>query len=279
MIFAMSNIAWLPEERHEAYAALADAGFDGLEIAPGLLFAGAEDPMRPDEGRVRDVRTELENHGLRLVSMQSLLFGVDDAALFGSEEQRRRFETAMHRAIDLAGRLHIPNIVFGSPRQRVIPDDMDGSHAHDHAVATFGALANRASKAGTVIAMEPNPADYGTNFLTTLEQAASFVASVDHPALRLNYDLGAVIMNGDGDRAADLARTFISHIHHVHVSEPELAPAPADPAPVAGVLRVLEQGGYDGAVSIEMRRDAERGVVAVRDSIAALVRASERRAA
>ncbi|WP_343344192.1 TIM barrel protein [Sphingomicrobium sp. XHP0239] len=272
MIFAMSNIAWAPDERLGAYAALAEAGISGLEIAPGILFDGAEDPMDPDIATAERAMGELADHGLALVSMQSLLYGVEDAALFGDARQRQRFADAMHRAIDLAGRFAIPNVVFGSPRQRVIPKGANDEAAIDHAATTFASFADRAAEAGTVIAMEPNPAAYGTNFLTSLQEAIGFVAAVNHPALRLNFDLGAIIMNGDAARAADLARAVASHVHHVHVSEPDLAPAPADPAALAPVLAALAEKGYDRAVSIEMRRTDE-GLAAVTSRIAALAQA------
>jgi sugar phosphate isomerase/epimerase len=42
-------------------------------------------------------------------------------------------------------------------------------------------------------------------------------------------------------------------LSHVHVSEPQLAPAPADAAQAASVLRALDGAGYGGAVSIEMK--------------------------
>ena len=48
MILSVSNIAWAPAERLEAYDLLAEAGLTGLEIAPGLFFDAAEDAFAPD---------------------------------------------------------------------------------------------------------------------------------------------------------------------------------------------------------------------------------------
>lgn len=107
---AMSNIAWLPEERTEAYAILGEAGFTGLEIAPGLFFHATDDPFVPDASSAREALAEMRDAGLSLISMQSLLFGVSGAALFKSDEARAAFETAIGRAIDLAGRFGIPNL-------------------------------------------------------------------------------------------------------------------------------------------------------------------------
>ena len=110
----------------------------------------------------------------------------------------------MTRAIDLAGRLGILNLVFGSPRQRIVPEAMEPSDARNIAIETFRALGDRAVGAGTVIAIEPNPAAYGTNFLNTLEEAAAFVETVAHPGIALILDLGAMHMNARFADTADL---------------------------------------------------------------------------
>ena len=124
MRLAVSNIAWLAEERLEAYAILAEAGVTGLEIAPGIFFHAAHDPFVPDNASAREALREAADAGLSVVSMQSLLFGVTGAGLFDGAEARAVFEAGMHRAIALAGRFGIPNLVFGSPAQRRVPDGM-----------------------------------------------------------------------------------------------------------------------------------------------------------
>jgi sugar phosphate isomerase/epimerase len=272
MRLAMSNIAWGPEERLDAYAILAEAGFTGLEIAPGLLFHAAADPFVPDAASARAAISEVADAGLTLVSMQSLLFGVTGAALFGPSEARAAFETGMHRAIALAERFGIPNLVFGSPLQRRVPDDMAMDEALDNAAALFRRLGEAALAAGTRITIEANPAAYGTNFLTTLDEAEAFVTAVNHPGIALILDLGAMHMNADFASVPARVPALAARLNHVHVSEPDLAPAPADPAALAPVLRALSAAGYAKAVSIEMKRPPE-GLAAVRACAARLAEA------
>ncbi|WP_241765827.1 sugar phosphate isomerase/epimerase family protein [Erythrobacter longus] len=269
----MSNIAWAPEERLEAYAAMAQARFTGLEIAPGLFFHASSDPFVPDEATARDALAEMGDHGLSLVSMQSLLFGVEGAGLFDGEEARAALVTGMQRAIDLAGRFAIPNLVFGSPAQRRIPDGMEMARAVDEAAEVFRKLGDRACQAGTCITVEANPAAYGTNFLNTLGEATDFVGIVDHAGIAAILDLGAMHMNESFDTVPALIADTKTKLNHVHVSEPDLAPAPADPHALAPILAGLEKAGYSKAVSIEMRRD-DSGIEAVKSSIAALAKAA-----
>ena len=272
MILSVSNIAWRPEERFAAYDLLAQAGLSGLEIAPGLFFHAASDPFAPDAASAAAAMEEIAVHELSLVSMQSLLFGMEGAALLGDADARAAFETGMTRSIDLAGRFGIPNLVFGSPRQRRIPDGMMRADGWAQAADTFRRLGCRAAAAGTVLAMEANPASYGTNFLTTLDEAEAFVAYVDHPAVTLILDLGAMQMNNAFGTVAGRIPALVPRLSHMHVSEPQLAPAPADATDLAQVLAALQHAGYRRAVSIEMKRP-QGGLEVLRGRVAALMRA------
>lgn len=274
MKLSISNIAWAPDERLSAYRAMADAGFAGLEIAPGLFFHGSSDPFVPSEVEAAEALQEIAAHGLELVSMQSLLFGVQGAGLFDGADARAALIKGMERAIDLAGRFAIPNLVFGSPAQRKVPNHMPMERALEEAADVFRKLGDRAKAAGTCITIEANPAAYGTNFLNTLEEAAAFVGEVDHPAIAAILDLGAMHMNGSFDAVLGHLETLIPRLNHVHVSEPELAPAPAEPERLVPVLSALSEHGYDKAVSIEMRRP-DNGLEGVRASIESLAKAAK----
>lgn len=254
MIAAVSNIAWLPDERMDAYHVLESAGFTGLEIAPGIFFHEADDPFVPDAAVARRAMAEIEAAGLSLVSMQSLLFGVSGAALFEGPEARAAFERGMIRAIELAGRLGIHNCVFGSPKQRIVPDDMAMDRALGEAAEAFRKLGDVAAREGTTITIEANPAIYGTNFLTHLNDALAFVEAVDHPAIAAILDLGAMHVNGEFDGVPTRIPALLPRLNHVHVSEPQLAPAPASAASLAPVIEALNRAGYAKAVSIEMKR-------------------------
>lgn len=273
MILSVSNIAWTPDERMIAYDTMARSGFTGLEIAPALFFNGADDPFVPETATAESAMSEIGAYGLSLVSMQSLLFGVEGAALFGDQAARAAFEKGMARAIDLAGRFGIPNIVFGSPKNRSIPDGMTQKIALAQAADTFRRLGDRAEAAGTVIAVETNPKAYGTNFLTTLEETEAFVGLVDHPAVTLILDLGAMHMNGTYNSLAVRIGKLMPLLTHVHVSEPQLAPAPDASTDLGPVLNALRDEGYAGAVSIEMKRPDE-GVKNLDARLKALARAA-----
>lgn len=273
MKLAISNIAWTPDERGDVYDAMAKFGVTGLEIAPGLFFSAAADPFLPSPDEARAALAEIDDRGITIVSMQSLLFGVSGAGLFDGAEARANLEHGMERAITLAGRFGIPNLVFGSPGQRRVPDGLPINEAFDQATDVFRRLAAIAQSADTKIAIEANPAAYGTNFLNTLDEAMDFVERVSHPAIVCILDLGAMHMNGVYATTSARIPDLLPTLNHVHVSEPNLAPAPHEAAALAPILGVLQKGGYDKSVSIEMKRPPE-GVAGVRSALKRLVAAA-----
>jgi len=273
MKLAVSNIAWAPEDACNAYGILSEFGIAGIEIAPGLSFAGEDDPIVPSDAAISRFRSNLAEFGLTLVSMQSLLFGVQGAQLFGTQQEGEALQCALRRVIALANRLSVPNLVFGSPGSRRYPDNMSASDAEARAITLFRQLGDEAVAAGTVLAIEPNPASYGTNFLTTVADAAAFVLAADHPGITLNLDLGAAHMNGEvADLPALYARTK-QKVSHVHISEPQLAPAPANGDVIEDVALNLLSQGYDRWFSIEMRAPHTAALANLRECLARAARA------
>ena len=261
---AISNIAWSPEQAPEIYALLAKLGIHGIEVAPGLLFAGHAKPLDPGEAALAEALRDAGRFGHRFVSMQSLHFGVAGAALFGDDDERSRFLGAIGSAIDLAAALGIGNLVLGSPRNRAYPDGMTAEEALESGAGYLRALGDRAASARVSLAIEPNPARYGTNFVTTLDEAIELAERVAHPAIGVNFDLGERLVNdGAANVAADVLRAG-KLIKHVHVSAPDLLP-PADLGETLTTLTgALSRVGYDRWVSIEMRSGAGDDAVSVR---------------
>ncbi|MCP3445126.1 sugar phosphate isomerase/epimerase [Bradyrhizobium sp. CCGUVB14] len=257
MKFAVSNIAWLYAERLDAYAVLRDHGFSGLEIAPSLLFAEEKDPFAPSVQAVSSRVAEFERFGLELVSAQSLLFGVDGADLFGSPSGRERFDTGLARAIEFAGRLGIPNLVVGSPKQRIVPPGLSEDDVTGRVRDAFCPLGDLAAANGTRLAMEPNAVGYGTNFMTTVDETIAAVRKIGHPAVTLNFDTGALYMTDGYDDVAASVAEAAAYISHVHVSAANLAPSPVSEADAHSLLDALADIEYDRAVSIEMKAVAD----------------------
>ena len=273
MRLAISNIAWRPQEREAVYGILAEQGVRGLEIAPSQAFAEEADPVAPSAAAISEFVREIGRRSLNLVSMQSLLFGVDDAYLFGSKSQRERFEGGLARAVALAGRLGIPNLVMGSPANRAIPDSMDRAGAEQVAIDVFRRLGDLCLVAKAKLALEPNPAAYGTNFLNTIGETLTFVQRIKHPAVSVNFDIGSLHMNGEMDMGGEYFARAGPLVSHVHISEPNLDPTPRDVGEFEALARAILAHGYGGWFSIEMRAVGDHNLAGVRAAVAACSRA------
>jgi sugar phosphate isomerase/epimerase len=242
----------------------------GLEIAPGMLFADAEDAFDPPAPLIRQRLAEIADAGLTLVSMQSLLFGVKDVALFGDADRCRAYVAALGRAIRLAGTLGIPHLVLGSPRERAIPEGMPKTEAGRIAAGVLAEIADLAWSHGCRIGLEPNPAIYGTNFATHIGDAARIVREVARPGLCLTLDIGNLQINAEMPELQQIVARNADLIGHVHLSEPELALAPGDTEMACQVISALKEAGYPGWLSIEMRASGEESRAALALALARL---------
>ncbi len=254
MKLAVSNIAWAPEECDAVYGMLRDKGVRGLEIAPSLFLGGDGRPTESGAEAEAAAVSRAQDHGLTLCSAQSLLFGVEGAQLFGDDEERETMDRAMGDVIALAGRLKVPNLVFGSPKNRIVPEGLEVTRVWKRA---FNRMGDAALAAGTIIALEPNPEAYGTNFMTSLAETLAVVEAVAHPSVRVNLDLGALLLTGEIERIEAMLHEALPLVSHVHLSVPHLEPITEDPAAVRRLVTVLGEAGWSGWVSIEMRRNAE----------------------
>ena len=72
-------------------------GFKGLEIAPGLFFNHSKDPFKPTRNEINERISEIKSHNINIISIQSLLFGVQNAYLFKDEPSLKIFENAMKK--------------------------------------------------------------------------------------------------------------------------------------------------------------------------------------
>lgn len=239
MNLSISNIAWTPEQDHEIYRALNQLGFKGLEIAPTRLYP--QEPYTHISEASAFARALYEQYSLRVCSMQSIWFGRTER-LFGEPIERELLLDYTRQAVLFAEALGCSNLVFGSPKNRVLPNPSLRSSA----VAFMQQAGDFAAKHDCVIAIEPNPDIYGTNFINTTEEAIAFCHEVGSIGCMVNADLGAMIHNGE---PVSILMEQIEMIHHIHVSEPMLAPIAR-----RTLHHELCQLNYKGWISIEMKQ-------------------------
>lgn len=262
--FGFSNIAWPSDSLDEALALLADLGCAAVEIAPFSVF-GRWQNIDEEAKRLRDA---IERRRLVCSALQGILYGVDDIALFGSDQSRSFFESHMGRVAGLADLLGAKACVFGAPKQRD-PGDLPMREAWDIAVTTLRKLGPVFAARDCALAIEANARRYGCRFVTTTAEAVRLVAEVDTRGIALQIDTGTILLEAEPPEVLHLAAPLAVH---AHVSDVDLQPPGS--AGHSSIATALRDSGYAGSLSVEMRHiEAWRTVI---PAAATFVRAAYR---
>lgn len=246
MRLSVSNIGWSAENDGAVYDLMEKFGFEGLEIAPTRILPEA--PYDRTDEAAQWAYSLRKSTGLTVCSMQSIWFGRSEN-IFGAPEEREALAAYTAKASRFAQAVGCGHLVFGCPRSRNMPDGADPQTA----VGFFRRIARDAASCGAVVGMEANPPIYNTNYINDTPAALRLVDEVGEEGFLLNLDVGTMVQNGE---PAALLRGAVGKVHHVHISEPGLAPV--EPRRLHGELcDVLRAEGYDGFVSIEMKNTGD----------------------
>jgi sugar phosphate isomerase/epimerase len=243
---AVSNIAWDASDDDAVARLLVREGVSGIELAP-TKWRDAPFDARADD--IVGLRARWEDRGLPIVALQSLLFGRPELQLLAGDRERAALLDHLRRAADFAAAVGARALVFGSPKNRI-----RGVLSIDEAMLvardTFRVLAAYARERGVVFCIEANPPEYGCDFITRTAEAVDLCRLVDDPAVRVNADLGGMVLSGE-DPAESIARAA-PFVAHVHASEPHLGELSGG-APHERAASSLVSMEYSGWISIEMR--------------------------
>jgi sugar phosphate isomerase/epimerase len=242
--FSISNIAWPSEWDELIWTELQSLNYQGIEIAPLRTF---EAGYNVSQIELDTYLNRLHQHHLSILSMQSLISNFE-GSIFESEESMNRGLAQLENALSFSQRAHIPNVVFGSPRNRNLVHEGSSQVAEQF----FKHAANLAQHYHVRIALEANPTIYQTNFINYSAEALDFVKSFNHPALGINLDLGTMINNHETIINV-IQEDTLPYIFHVHISEPFLKLIDTQRMTWhREVLQALSKLKYDKTISIEM---------------------------
>jgi sugar phosphate isomerase/epimerase len=243
---AISNLAWPVEADAAVSGVLKRCGVRGVELAPTKVWPK---PLEVSESAVREYRSRWEQHGLRVVALQAILFGRPDLTVFESDETRAETQAYLAGMCRLAGWLGAEVLVFGSPKNRLV-GAMPPAVAESVASEFFRRVGEFAAKYGTAVCIEPNPVEYGCDFVTRAIDGVRLVERVNHPGFDLHLDAGGMTLSGD---PPELLTRHGRMLRHFHISEPHLQPIGRAHVDHASLAPALRAGGYERWVSIEMK--------------------------
>jgi sugar phosphate isomerase/epimerase len=222
-------------------------GYDGLELAPFTLAPRITDL---DAGQRADLRTQATDAGVDIIGLHWLLARTEGLYLTSPDPgvRTRTADYLVHLAEatrELGGDL----MVFGSPKQRSLPDGVSWDQAFDYAVDTFRRAMPAVAGNGVRICMEPL-APVETNFINTCAEGVRLMDAVGHPNFVLHLDVKA--MSSEATPITDLIRHYVPRTGHFHVNDPNMKGPGFGAVDFVPIFTALEEAGYDGWASVEV---------------------------
>lgn len=246
MRIAISNIAWEVAEDDAVATLLQQVGVNAIDVAPGKYFPV---PQQASDADIARVKATWAQRGIEITGMQALLFGTTGLNLFGSPAVQAQMLQHLAAVCRIAAGLGAQRLVFGSPKNRD-RSGLSDVQALDLAVPFFRQLGDIAQASGVWVCLEPNPPCYGANFMTHSAETAAVVRQVAHPNIRIQFDTGALHLNGES--VTTVLADCADLIGHVHASEPNLVTLGEGGVVHAEIAATLLQRLPQQVVSIEM---------------------------
>lgn len=207
---AISNLAWNIKYEDKALHIISRYGIKYVELAITKYHKWSE--IHLDD--LMKIKKRFNDYGLSIYSLQAIMYGTDINIFLNENE----FCKHMKQVITIARVLGASRLVFGSPKNRKIPEGTTQEEATKKFIKCFKSIGDYAKMNNIIICIEPNAKDYGCNFITNITEGINIIKKIDHPSIMLNLDTGNAIMEND---SINLTHN-IKYIGHVQISEPNL---------------------------------------------------------
>lgn len=251
MKIAISNIAWDKTEEKDIFPILKIFGINTLEIALSKIW---QDPTNVNANEANEYKNYCQKHGLQIVAVQSLLFGHPELTIFENTEKRKETIRYLSSILQIGSLLGITIAVFGSPKNRRV-NNLPLRQVQEISLEFFSAVAEIGKKYDIYFCIEPNPVQYGADFIVNSQQAIDLVKIINHPYFRLHLDSGTMYLNNE--RYKTVIEEGFPYLKHFHISEEDLQDITIGKINHTEIATALKNLGYDRWVSIEMRTNTK----------------------
>ena len=227
--------------------AIADAGYDGVEIASFTLVDSVTDLSAAER---QEIRARAEDAGLDIVGLHWLFVSPKGLHTTTDDDSLRARTTAyLQELVRFCGDLGGKVMIVGSPKQRGVPEGTPYGVAWQRFVDMIVSCLDLCAARDVTLCMEALPSDM-VNFCTSLAEAVKMVRQVGHPNFQTMFDVHNA--HQETDPLPELVRRYMPYIKHVHVQEMDGSYPGAGDFDFGAILRVLQESYYTGYVSAEV---------------------------
>ena len=226
---------------------IAEAGYDGVEIAPFTLNADVRAITPHDRRNYAEIA---HRSGLAITGLHWLLVSPAGLSLTASDDTVRA-TTADYLAslVDFCADLGGKTLVLGSPAQRRIPPNTTAQTALLRLEQGLELALNRAARQDVLLCLEPLPAPEA-DLIMTLQEAVNVIERLQHPNLRTILDIKSA--SSETDPIPDLVKRFAPHLAHVHVNDVNRRGPGFGDTDFVPILTALNEIEYSGYLSVEV---------------------------
>lgn len=262
MEISISNIAWDVEFDTDIYEILKKNHIRKIDIAPPKYFTN---PAEATIKEISEVYEKWASKGISITGMQSLLFGTQGLNLFSDASIQKKMLNHLDNICKIGKNLNSKYLVFGSPKNRDA-QGLSTQKIRSIYLNFFRQLGDIAATHDTIICLEPNPKEYGANFMTNSQETANVVYDISHPNIAMQLDTGAIFMNNE-----DPIKIIENHneiIGHIHISEPKLAPVGSNQFDHNLIAKCIEKHLPHKTCTIEMlTSSSEQAIIEINSAL------------
>jgi sugar phosphate isomerase/epimerase len=223
-----------------------------MERIAGLGYRGIElSSSHPLPYPVEEIVALSRKHGLPVVSLLSGWSYANEGLCLASPRPEVR-QQAVDRLIEYAAQAaQLGAVLVVGLMQGLLTDEPDEAEANRRIAACLRPVAAAAAERGSVLVLEPvNHLQVGFNHTAT--EAAAMVERIDSPGL--SYMLDTIHLNIEERSVLETIRVHGRRIRHFHLCETNGGPFGTGNLDFPGVLRALDEGGYEHFASVKIYR-------------------------
>jgi sugar phosphate isomerase/epimerase len=247
MRFAICNETWQGWAFDRTCAAIAQVGYEGVEVAP---FTLADDPRTLTEAQAQAFGSQARAEGLEVTGLHWLLVKPPGFHLNTPDDAVRASTVAFAQHLArLCAAMGGQVMVWGSPKQRNLEPEWTWDDAAKRAADVYHQICEVAGPLGVTLALEPL-GRRETNFMNTAAETIRIIELTDHPACRLHLDVKA--MSDEPTSIPEIIRASQAHTAYFHANDPNLRGPGMGDVVFEPIFDALKETAYSGWVSVEV---------------------------
>ncbi|MDB6058384.1 MAG: Xylose isomerase domain protein barrel [Verrucomicrobiales bacterium] len=247
MKFAICNEIFADWHLQDAMGFARKLGYQGIEIAPYTIAPSVNQVSAAERA---ELRKAAERIGIEICGIHWVLIGVEGMYLnHPNTPVQNRTRQYLRDLVDFCADIGGKIMVVGSPKQRMVMQEVSSARAWAIATDTFRDAVKTAEDRGVTICIEPL-APTETNFINTAYEAVEFARQFNSPAMKVILDVKA--MCSEELSIPKIITESTPHFAHFHANDKNLKGPGFGKVDFHPIATALKQSGYNGFVSVEV---------------------------